>query len=46
MSPEPGLEIEVTGEGAGEVPTDASHLVVRAMAYAFEAVGRGSPASI
>ena len=41
--PEPGLEIEVTGEGAGEVPTDASHLVVRAMAYAFEAVGRELP---
>ena len=41
--PEPGLEIHVTGEGAGEVPTDASHLVVRSMAYAFEAVGRELP---
>jgi len=39
----PGVEIEVTGEGAGEVPTDASHLVVRAMAYAFEAYGRTLP---
>lgn len=39
----PGLEIEVTGEGAAEVPTDASHLVVRAMAYAFEAYGRALP---
>jgi len=41
--PEPGLEIVVSGEGAGEVPTDASHLVVRSMAYAFEAVGREMP---
>jgi len=41
--PEPGLEIEVAGAGAGEVPTDASHLVVRSMAYAFEASGRSMP---
>lgn len=41
--PEPGLEIVVSGEGAGEVPTDASHLVVRAMAYAFDAAGRPMP---
>ncbi|MCM3695830.1 homoserine kinase [Microbacterium oleivorans] len=40
---EPGLEIEVTGEGASDVPTDASHLVVRSMAYAFEAAGRPMP---
>lgn len=36
---EPGLEILVDGEGAGEVPLDDSHLVVRAMAYAFDSVG-------
>ncbi|MFV0319898.1 homoserine kinase [Microbacterium sp.] len=41
--PEPGLAIHVTGEGAGHVPTDESHLVVRAMAYAFEAFGRQLP---
>lgn len=41
--PEPGLEIVVSGEGAADVPTDASHLVVRAMAYAFEACGRSLP---
>ena len=41
--PEPGLEIRVTGEGAADVPTDASHLVVRSMAYAFEACGRTMP---
>lgn len=39
----PGLEIEVTGEGSADVPTDASHLVVRSMAYAFEAAGRPMP---
>ncbi|MCT9818663.1 homoserine kinase [Microbacterium sp. W1N] len=37
------LEIVVTGEGAADVPTDASHLVVRAIAYAFEAAGRELP---
>ncbi|WP_434812304.1 homoserine kinase [Microbacterium sp. bgisy189] len=41
--PEPGLRITVTGEGADDVPTDASHLVVRAMSYAFEAFGRELP---
>ncbi len=41
--PRPGLEIVVSGEGAADVPTDASHLVVRAMAYAFEAFGRTMP---
>lgn len=40
---EPGLHITVAGEGAGDVPTDESHLVVRAMAYAFEAFGRTLP---
>lgn len=37
------LEVEVTGEGSETVPTDASHLVVRAIAYAYEAVGRTMP---
>lgn len=37
------LEITVTGEGADEVPTDASHLVVRAIAHAYAAVGRTMP---
>ncbi|GLJ78560.1 homoserine kinase [Microbacterium imperiale] len=41
--PGPGLEISVSGEGAEDVPTDASHLVVRAMAYAYEAFGRTMP---
>ena len=33
-----GLRVEVTGVGAGEVPTDATHLVVRAMMKAWRAV--------
>lgn len=34
-----GLQIEVSGEGAGEVPGDETHLVVRAMHAAFDAIG-------
>ncbi|MBA8816537.1 homoserine kinase [Microbacterium halimionae] len=37
------VEVEVEGEGALEVPRDASHLVVRAMAHAFESVGVRMP---
>ncbi len=33
-----GLRVEVEGVGAGEVPTDGTHLVVRAMARAWQAV--------
>jgi homoserine kinase len=36
---EPGLELSVSGMGAGEVPLDESHLVYRAMCRAFEAMG-------
>ncbi|RXZ48190.1 homoserine kinase [Agromyces binzhouensis] len=38
-----GLEIEVHGVGEGEVPLDASHLVVRAMAHTFARFGRELP---
>lgn len=41
--PDGQLEIFVEGEGVEDVPRDASHLVVRAMAYAFEACGRRMP---
>ncbi|WP_417562323.1 homoserine kinase [Microbacterium sp.] len=41
--PEGELRIDVTGPGSEAVPRDGSHLVVRAMAYAFEAVGRRMP---
>lgn len=40
---EPGLEIYVTGEGAADVPMDASHLVVRSLAYAYASVGKTVP---
>jgi homoserine kinase len=33
-----GASVEVTGEGVGAVPLDESHLVVRAMRAAFEAM--------
>ncbi|GAA5096356.1 homoserine kinase [Microbacterium yannicii] len=41
--PEGQLEIEVEGAGAADVPRDASHLVVRAIAYAYESAGRRMP---
>ena len=34
-----GLEVEVRGEGAGDVPLNASHLVVRAIERGLEAAG-------
>ena len=37
------LEITVAGEGAGEVPLDSGHLVVRAMSAAFEVLGEEPP---
>ena len=38
-----GLVVEVTGEGADDVPRDASHLVVRSMHAAFELMGVRPP---
>jgi homoserine kinase len=35
--------VHVTGEGAGEVPLDGTHLVLRAMRRAFEAMGCSVP---
>lgn len=40
---ESGLELEVTGEGAGEVPEDASHLVAKAVEAGLRAGGVGVP---
>lgn len=34
-----GVTVEVIGEGAGDLPTDGSHLVVRAMTRVFEELG-------
>jgi len=38
-----GLTVETRGEGAGSVPTDESHLVVRAMRAAFDVMGAQPP---
>ncbi|NQX11384.1 homoserine kinase [Microbacteriaceae bacterium VKM Ac-2855] len=38
-----GAVVEVNGVGAGEVPTDASNLVVRAIAYTFADQGQELP---
>jgi homoserine kinase len=40
---EPGAHVEVIGVGAGEVPSDESNLVVRAIRYAFDAYGYEMP---
>ncbi|QNE37581.1 homoserine kinase [Leifsonia shinshuensis] len=40
---EPGATVDVVGVGAGEVPTDESNLVVRAIAHTFESVGVALP---
>lgn len=39
VSDAPGVLVEVEGEGAGDVPRDATHLVARAMNLAFDAMG-------
>lgn len=38
-----GLEISIEGEGAGAVPTDASHLVHRSLGHAFDSLGAQAP---
>ncbi|HET9658636.1 MAG TPA: homoserine kinase [Kineosporiaceae bacterium] len=38
-----GVEVMVTGEGAGEVPQDERHLVVRAIRAGLEQAGAGRP---
>ncbi|MDQ1608734.1 MAG: homoserine kinase [Microbacteriaceae bacterium] len=40
---EPGATIAVIGVGEGEVPTDETNLVVRAIAHTFAAVGQPMP---
>lgn len=42
----PRLEITVSGEGAGGVPTDASHLVHRSLAHACEDLGEEAPSGL
>ncbi|MDF1603749.1 homoserine kinase [Nocardioides sp. YIM 152315] len=38
-----GLDVEVTGAGAADVPRDESHLVVRSMRAAFDLMGAQPP---
>lgn len=38
-----GCRVEVTGQGAGELPTDDEHLVVRAMRATFDTLGGQPP---
>ena len=38
-----GLGIEIAGEGAGDVARDETHLVIRAMRAAFDALGEQPP---
>jgi homoserine kinase len=39
----PGLDIEIEGTGAGDLPRDERHLVVRAMTATFQALGTSRP---
>lgn len=41
--PTPGVRVDVEGVGAGEVATDESNLVARAIAHTFASVGRPLP---
>lgn len=43
---EPGLVVEVSGEGAGTVPLDSSHLVARTMRTAWRELGAPPPAGL
>ncbi|PRI10110.1 homoserine kinase [Leucobacter massiliensis] len=40
---EPGAEVQVSGVGEGEVPTDETNLVVRSAAHVFQRLGRETP---
>lgn len=39
VTDDPGVLVEVSGEGSDDLPRDSSHLVVRAMAVGFAALG-------
>jgi homoserine kinase len=45
-SDEPGLLIEVSGEGAADVPRDETHLVHATMVHTWRALGVDAPAGI
>jgi homoserine kinase len=43
VTDDPGVVVQVEGEGAGRVPLDDRHLVARAMSTAFDALGERPP---
>jgi len=43
VTEDPGVLVHIEGEGAGVLPTDDQHLVARAMAEAWEAMGVEAP---
>lgn len=43
---EPGVTVEVHGEGAGAVPLDETHLVVQALTQVFARIGLERPAGL
>jgi homoserine kinase len=45
VSDRPGVRVEITGEGAGELPTDETHLVASSALAAFDAIG-GRPSGL
>lgn len=46
VADQPGVRVDVTGEGAGEVPCDADHLVVRALRSTMRRLGHPQPAGL
>jgi len=44
--PRPGVVVEVSGEGAGELPGDEHHLVVRSLLAALDDLGRPRPVGL
>lgn len=46
VTDEPGVRVEVEGEGAQGVPRDGSHLVVRTMHRTWQALGVPAPAGL
>jgi homoserine kinase len=43
VTDDPGVRVDISGEGAGVLPTDESHLVIQAAARGFDAVGEAMP---
>jgi homoserine kinase len=46
ITDDPGVRVDIEGEGADVLPTDESHLVIRAAARGFDAMGMAMPGLI